>query len=193
MEQSHKSKMVECLKADVEKKAGRMMESPKDFQLLLDMLPPNTPLSISTLKRLWHYVANTHEPRESTLAILARFTGYDGWTDFCIKHKDLSDSDFICGMNTVRDIPSNAIIELEWKPDRVCRLIKTKDGHFRVNYAINAKLMTGDEFFTAWIERGKPMVATKLRRNGLPLPDYVAGKKEGLTSITIIENNINNE
>ena len=43
-------------------------------------------ISASTLKRLWGYVRDTHEPRGHTLDILSRYVGYHNFDDFCKWH-----------------------------------------------------------------------------------------------------------
>lgn len=191
MQQDNRKILITSLIADTEEHMGRVLRSPTDFQLLADALPKNEPLSVSTLKRLWQYVPNGHEPRETTLTILARLLGYQDWQHYCTSHRNLSESDFLTGINAQRDIPHGASLMLEWQPDRQCTIRKTENGRFQVTSVTNAKLQVGDKFFTAWMEKGKPLIATQFTRNGQPQPDYIAGKKNGLTSIILCcDNNI---
>ena len=82
--------MLELLKAAVEEKAGCKMRTPKDFevlhQLLFDEL--HTLVSVSTLKRIWGYVQSYSQPRPSTLTPLAQFVGYADWDAFEQAHSE---------------------------------------------------------------------------------------------------------
>ncbi len=55
----------------------------QDFQLLSDKIfeETNVKLSITTLKRVWGKVSYTSEPSISTLNTLAKFIGYDNWSE----------------------------------------------------------------------------------------------------------------
>ena len=184
MQEDKDNKLVELLIVDVEKLLGREQKSPNDFQHLIELLPKDEKLSMSTVKRLWQYVPNQHKPREATLTILSRLLGYKNWQDYCMRHANIQESDFLSGINTQRDIANGTVLILRWEPKRECHIKKTADGRFLVIKAENTKLQVGDEFFTAWLEKGKPLLATQFTRNKIPQPDYIAGRRNGLTSIT---------
>ena len=169
----------------VEQKVGRAINSPKDFEFLQKKMPSNNQLSMSTLKRLWNYVPSSHIPRECTLSILSQFVGYQDWDDFYKKHEKLNDSDFLGETVKVADLTTGSEIYLEWNPDRRCLLQKEADGSLIVLEASNCKLQIGDTFNTAWLSVGQPLYATRLIRNGRLLPDYVAGRCDGLTKVII--------
>lgn len=78
-------KDIEKLKQAIEKKAGRTMRSPVDFDRLSYLIHENIreQISPSTLKRLWGYVSSSHMPRYSSLSTLARYIGYPDWDAFC--------------------------------------------------------------------------------------------------------------
>ena len=185
MQADKRQEQIAQLIADTEDYIGREMKTPEDFQHLLNALPKEEPLSMSTLKRLWQYVPNEHKTREVTLTILARLLGYRDWQHYCTSHRDPSESDFLTGMDTQRDISKGTTLALTWHPDRQCVIRKTDNDRFLVVSATNAKLKAGDEFFTAWMEEGKPLLATRFTRDGQPQPDYIAGKRNGLSSIRI--------
>ncbi len=185
MQQDMEKQLTALLIADVERHMGRELKSPSDFQCLIDLLPKDEKLSISTLKRLWQYIPNEHKAREATLDILSKLLGYKNWLDYCMKHSNMHESDFLMGINTQRDIDCGTILLLQWEPDRECLIKKTESGRFLVIEAKNTKLQVGDEFFTAWLEKGKPLLATQFTRNKTSLPDYIAGRRNGLTSIKV--------
>jgi len=175
--------VINALICEVEQKIGRTLKSPKDFEFLQKALPANNQLSMSTLKRLWNYVPSNHQPRESTLSILSQYAGFQDWSDFLHQHTDQSDSDFLGSMVKVADLQAGAEIIVTWTPDRRCILQKTNDGKLQVVAAENCKLNSGDIFTSGWLAVGQPMYATRLVRDGKPLPDYVAGRLHGLTSL----------
>ena len=185
MQQDKERLLTALLIADVENYLGRKLKSPNDFQCLIDILPNEGKLSMSTLKRLWQYVPNEHKTRETTLDILSKLLGYKNWMEYCMKHSNIQESDFLTGINTQRDIATESVVLLRWEPNRECLIKKTESGRFLVVEAKNTKLQVGDEFFTAWLEKGKPLLATQFIRNEISQPDYIAGRRNGLTSITV--------
>lgn len=69
----------------VEQALHRQLKTPKDFDYASERVTRKTHETISptTLMRLWGYRKET-EPRPSTLDILARFIGYEDYTQFLI-------------------------------------------------------------------------------------------------------------
>ena len=180
---NHETPIVNELLQEVERLVGMKILSPKDFEWLADRLPHGERLSISTLKRLWHYVPSRHEPRRTTLDILSRFCGYGGWIEFCRLRQQ--DSDFLGGAIRVATLSVGCHIEMTWNPDRRIVVQKRADGSLLVVKAEHCKLQTGDIFRTPWLAEGQPLCATCLHRHGQPLPDYVAGRQHGLTSVVL--------
>lgn len=76
---------IKRLRTAVEKAVGRRMRTSKDFDFLSKQLFErlHQQVSVSTLKRLWGYVATDSQPRESTLDLLAQFVGSANWEVFC--------------------------------------------------------------------------------------------------------------
>lgn len=72
----------------VERKAGRQMLTPKDFQWLEKRMfeDIHERVSASTLMRLWGYRSGG-VPRQTTLDVLARFVGYEDYVQFCRAQK----------------------------------------------------------------------------------------------------------
>ena len=77
-------KAIEQLRLAVERKAGRKMQTNKDFDCLSDSVYDQTHAKISTttLKRIWGYLSEGVTPRRYTLDQLARFIGYDDFDAF---------------------------------------------------------------------------------------------------------------
>ena len=68
----------------VERKVGRQMLTPRDFQWLEKRMfeDIHERVSASTLMRLWGYRSGG-VPRQTTLDVLARFVGYEDYVQFC--------------------------------------------------------------------------------------------------------------
>ncbi len=72
------------------------IRTPKDFEQLSDEIFKVThqKLSPTTLKRIWGYVQDGSNPRESTLDIMAQFLNYQSWEHFCTQVTSSSPADF---------------------------------------------------------------------------------------------------
>lgn len=175
---------IPLLTREVERKCGRQMLTPRDFQWLADQLPQGERLSLSTLKRVWNYVPSVHTPGEDTLSILARMAGWADWTDFCRQYVLVADSDFLDGTIRADDVAAGDELLLAWLPDRTMRIMALGGCRFRVVEVSGGKLRRGDEFDAVWFSEGQPLCLSGLRRRGHPLPDYIAGRRTGLTAVT---------
>lgn len=83
MDTSH-SEHIEQLKSLVLHRFNRTLDSPTDYDSLWLEIYDKTgeQISPSTLKRLYGYNRQSTTPRPSTLSTLARYAGYNGWSDF---------------------------------------------------------------------------------------------------------------
>ena len=175
--------LLQLLIWKVEQRLGRSLDTPKDFEHLIAQLPHQDILSMSTLKRVWNYVPSQHVPRENTLSILARFVGCSDWNDFCRQYGKESDSVFLTNVIKTTELQVGEEVLLEWMPNRSCLVRKVTEKTLMVVEALNCKLMKGDEFYTDWIAEGMPLCAFNVKRNGILLPDYIAGRKQGLRTV----------
>ena len=73
-----------ALRKDIEQHIGRSLQTPSDFEYLIDRIweEQHQVFSLSTIKRLWGYVSSSGQPRLSTLNTLSRFLGYDDWNAY---------------------------------------------------------------------------------------------------------------
>lgn len=80
------------LREAMEKKAGRQMHTPKDFDFLSESIfeTLHQKVSATTLKRLWGYLQESSAPRVSTLDLLAQYVGYADWESFCNQEEQIS-------------------------------------------------------------------------------------------------------
>lgn len=168
----------------VEKKFGYKPKTPNDFNELILAVKSITgkSLSLSTVKRLWGYVAYESMPSLSTLGILAKFLGYRDWEHFCTATPD-SDSDFINSATTLKGLQHGATVSLEWEPCKGCTLRHISTNRFVVTEAHNIKLKPGDELTVEILSTGQPVYMKDIIRNGRKIPLYIAAKKTGLKTI----------
>ncbi len=179
------------LKTAVEEKIGRKLDSPANFNYLSDLIQSTLMdyVSVSTLKRIWGYVSYSSSPTKSVLSILSRFVGYPHWDAFC---DQTSTDTFIESMELtnstiyIKDLLLGDNLEIEWPPNRYCKLECIGLGQFRVIESRNSKLKCGDTFKTNLFAKGLPLYVTDLTQNGIGGKSYVAGTSHGLSSINII-------
>ena len=77
--------LLQELRNTIESIAGFKPCTPKDFDTLSSKISEktNNNVSVSTLKRIWGYLSTDSAPRQSTLDILARYSGYNDYKSFC--------------------------------------------------------------------------------------------------------------
>jgi hypothetical protein len=182
---------IYLLKKDVEDKAGFAMRAPSNFSALSDDVYHTTgqTLSISTLKRIWGYVEASNNIRISTLTVLARYLGCRDWDEYCEKKHVFtsSTSDFIAESGKqASELNVGDELALEWSPDRFCHIRCLSTGRFEVLTSINGKLRKGDVFSAPFFALGQPFYASGILRGDEKLPPYVAGKRNGLTSVKFV-------
>lgn len=169
---------------------GRTLESPADFEYLSEQIQNKTGeyLSPTTLKRFFGYIPYDGQLRPSTLSILARYAGYNGWQDY--QDKQQIESGFTNNKRiTINELSQGQKLLIEWNPNRQCIAEYLGDNRFVVIYSKNCTLQIGDRFCTTQFMLGQPLTATDLCliRNTENTPKtYVAGVKTGLTKIEII-------
>lgn len=73
------------MREKVHERYGRRLATTTDFESL-SMTVENEikeRISTSTLKRIWNYISDVSSVRESTLDILSRYVGFNGFSHFC--------------------------------------------------------------------------------------------------------------
>jgi hypothetical protein len=170
----------------MEKRAGRSVRTPRDFDFLSMRIFDATgmQISVSTLKRLWGYVGHGDAmPRLATLNILSRFVGYMDWDTFCKQSSAGGEieSDFVLNSHiSVSSMNVGCLIELMWHPDRMLKV--RFEGHdlFAVVESVNSKLPVGDTFHIGQIVEGEPLYLRCLVHEGGAPTDYVCGRVSGV-------------
>lgn len=180
---------MQQLKDIVIRQLGRTLESPADFEYLSEQIQKaiGEYLSPTTLKRVFGHIPYDGQLRPTTLSILARYAGYNGWQDYLDKQH--VESGFVATQRiSSRELSKGQKISLAWNPDRECLIEYLGEERFVVLHAKNCKLQIGDQFTTIQFILGQPLTATNVVSVREPLQQntYIAGAKTGLTKIELL-------
>lgn len=183
-----RSPEILCLCRDIEQHFGQQLQSPADFKLLLQQIweKQHAVLSLSTIKRLWGYVASNGTPRLSTLNTLSQFLGYADWNAYLValEQRGGNESAMFQGEGISSSVlQPNDRIEVCWQPNRKCVFCYLGNNQFVVEESKNAKLHIGDRFSAATFMVGNPMYLDNLLLSDGTCTSYVAGKTNGLISV----------
>lgn len=180
---------MQQLKNIVIRQLGRTLESPADFEYLSEQIQKaiGEYLSPTTLKRVFGHIPYDGQLRPTTLSILARYAGYNGWQDYLDKQH--VESGFVATQRiSSKELSKGQKISLAWNPDRECLIEYLGEDRFVVLHAKNCKLQIGDQFTTIQFILGQPLTATNVVsvREQLQQDTYIAGAKTGLTKIELL-------
>ena len=186
---------IKCLRSDLEQRVGQQLQSPADFQLLIQQIweKNHAVLSLSTIKRLWGYVESNGAPRLSTLNTLAQFLGFTDWNAYLValEQRGGAESAMFTGEGIqTADLQAGDRIAVAWQPNRQCTFRYIGDNQFVVEESKNAKLQRGTIFSAARFMIGQPMYLDNILLADGTRTSYIAGKRNGLTSVTKINNSI---
>ena len=184
---------IQSLRRDIEQRMGVALQSPADFERLLQQIwdKQHSVLSLSTIKRVWGYVASSGAPRISTLNTLSQFLDYADWNAYLValEQRKESESGMFMGEGVrALDLQVGERIEVTWQPNRHCVFRYMGDNQFVVEEAQNAKLQEGNTFYAVCFMIGQPMYLDNLLLADGTRTSYVAGKRHGLTSVTTLNN-----
>lgn len=183
--------LIECLKSEVEKKIGRAIMSPTDFNLLSSSIESEVGerLSTHTLMRMWKYLRCNTGPSMTTLSIVSRFLGYPDFQRFKLEleMKSTDSSSFVNTDLLKSDLltPGDTVI-LTWNPDRRITVEYLGDFNYRVISNENSKLHVGYEFKCVSFAVGLSLTAFDVSTPDGVRCQYVGGKNGGITSISFV-------
>ncbi len=184
---------IPCLRSDIEQQVGQHLQSPADFQLLIQQIweKQHAVLSLSTIKRLWGYVESNGAPRFSTLNTLAQFLGFADWNAYLVSLEQRGGIESAIftgeGIQTA-DLQAGDRIAVAWEPNRQCKFRYLGDNQFVVEESKNAKLQRGTTFSAARFMISQPMYLDNIFLVDGTRTSYVAGKLNGLTSVIKLNN-----
>lgn len=169
---------------DIEQAVGRTMRRHGDFVWLSERIFARLRLYVShtTLKRLWGYLDEGVQPRESTLDALARFLGYADYQAYSLGGGKESESDPVMSRSLVPadDLAVGDTVVLSWLPDRECAAVYLGGGRFRVERSTGTRLTAGTTFDCSLVVEGEPLYLNNVDVGGRSLTAYVCGKKNGV-------------
>lgn len=143
-------------------------------------------ISVSTLKRIFGYVKDSHKPTITTLDIIARYVGYGCYEDFYNAELETTvvSSAFLAD-NQIwsRDLQPNDMLEVGWAPNRYLQLKYLDKDTYQVVLANNSKLQVGDIFRVVIFVLGEPLYIDAIYRDNVKLGPYVAGIKGGIVTL----------
>jgi hypothetical protein len=184
---------IKCLRSDLEQRVGQQLQSPADFQLLIQQIweKNHAVLSLSTVKRLWGYVESNGAPRLSTLNTLAKFLDFADWNAYLValEQRGGIESAMFTGEGIqTSELKKGDLIAVTWQPNRQCTFRYLGDNQFVVEESKNAKLQRGTTFSTARFMISQPMYLDNILLTDGTRTSYVAGKRNGLTSVIKLNN-----
>ena len=175
---------LSSLLREVEKRYGRKVLTSNDFESLSVNIEHETGelISSSTLKRLWGYVSLRTTPHLSTLDILSRYVGYEGFTAFRTAMLGVSDTSawIDTAFLATSSLAPGDVLRIGWAPDRLVRIRHDEGDWFTVLESFNSKLKAGDRFESACFFRGLPLMLSGILRDGVMTIAYIAGRQDGL-------------
>lgn len=152
-------------------------------------------ISLSSVKRLWGYVAYDSFPSVTILNILAQYNNYESWAQFMQNDAAPTvsqDSGFLqCNLIDTRTLKAGDRLHLAWAQDKSCVLecftLDDPDAtpRFRVIESHNIKLLPDDTFSLQTLSLGLPVYVTDIERGAQYIPAYIGAKKTGLTTLTL--------
>ncbi len=171
----------------IEKRLGRKMNSPRDFEYLSEELTKiGKRVSGSTLKRIWGYnrdISDSYKPYTYTLISLINILGFRNIEDYLQSYEgnEIQSAQYIGETITIDTIMPGSIVELSWSPDRVCHLIFMEKGLFKVVHSENGRLYPGDIVKFQSLTQNAPLYFNEVFR---PATNetfiYTAGQRTGI-------------
>lgn len=175
-----------ALRQAVENRYGQALTSPTDFAALCDELAVmlGESLSMSTVKRVWGYVAGYATIRVSTLNILSRYVGCRDWQDFCDTLSCDDVSSFPVGdVVALSTLSVGDLVEVTWSPGRRIVVQNLGQGRMRVIESQRSKLAVGTTFSCNGFVNGEQLILTQVETSSAEQAlTYVCGKRGGITA-----------
>ncbi len=171
----------------VEQRLERKMNSPRDFDALSEELAQaGARVSSSTLKRIWGYnrdISTTYRPYKYTLVAMVNLLGYNSIEDFEKNYgkEQVQSAEFQGDTVMADEIAVGSIVELNWAPDRSCKLVCVESGVFRVVHSERGRLNVGDVVKFMSLTQNAPLYFNEvMRQNSDEKFVYTAGQRTGI-------------
>lgn len=181
------SPCVTLMKEVVEKKFGRPIKTPKDFDHASDFIFRKTHETISptTFRRL--YVKGQEYPNVSDdiLNVLSKAIGFKHYKEFCEHIARKKGSEISKGINGIKtsELTIGDRVYIAWRPNRQCSLRYLGSNRFEVDEAENTSISKGDTFACTMLVEGRCLYADNLEHKGETYDSYAMGMDGGLTCV----------
>jgi hypothetical protein len=140
------AELIARLRQAVERKAGRQIRTPKDFDYLSEVIfsECHTMVSVSSLKRIWGYVQTDSSPRPSTLDPLTRYVGFADWEDFAAKNSPAQEESH----------PEQGVSPADHEEQPVLKEVSPKPLWRRPSFLLSALLFAVIIFMAVFVVKG---------------------------------------
>lgn len=175
-----------------ERHGNRIVESGQCSSLAEDVFEKTKCYVAETSVQRWFGLTSDHDrkQRASTLAIIARYCGYDSWQ---LLLADVGDADVdISRYSEIEQLYSSSLtpgiqVKVTWNPGRMLSMTYLGDNQYIVNEVVGSRnLQIGDKLTIVHMAIGFPMLVSEVLRDDCAPKPYQAGLIGGLTSIVRI-------
>ena len=174
----------------LEKQLGKEIRYSSDFEHLSFDIEKQTKqrIGLNTLKRLFGQIEGVKEPRLYTLDTVARYLHFKNWDEMLDSLNEKGNSDF----SSIEEIEINHLIKGSkikfcYSPDREVLIEYIGKNQFRVLESINSKLKAEDIIEVNHFVLKYPLMVNDVKRNGISLGKFTAGKVSGITQLTVFQ------
>lgn len=160
----------------MEKQCGRKIRYSGDCEYLALDIESLTGehIGVNTLKRLLGFIKDEHNPRTTTLDIIARYLGCETWEQLCRCNNHIISSSFTGKRKevVVRQLEPGRRIRIMYFPQRIVDIEYQGDCHFIVLKSKNSKLQQGDQLILTHIVDRYPLMVSEVIRDGESLGSF---------------------
>lgn len=192
---------INTLRLAVEKYVGFKMHTHTDFIELVDQIEKqlHEHISESTLERLWKYSTRSYKTVSiRTLDVLAEFSGYLSWDNFCSELETISQEEYEIVEEVLYSdtLSEGQILKITWLPNKTIKIKYLGNNQYVILNSENSKLVKGDTFYCLSITIGQEMRLEHVHKQNedenLEEDEnkslrYIIGRKHGITSISFID------
>ncbi len=165
----------------METQCGRKIRSSADCEYLALDIESLTGehIGINTIKRLLGFIRDEHNPRITTLNIIARYVGCETWEQLRRMDYAYASSSFTGKRKEVivRQLEPGRRIRITYFPKRIVDMEYQSDCHFLVLKSENSKLLQGDQLILTHIIERYPLLVSEVIRDGKSLGSFSTGDR----------------
>lgn len=188
---NHQALLMPKFKEAIESKFGEKISYTYQCEALQKSILQSTgeQLGLTTLKRIFGFVAGNNLPRRSTLDILSKYIGYQDFSDFenMQGHGSFASSFVDAEKIETENLKPGDIVELKYHPDRRLKIKYLGDNFFIVISSTSSKLMKDDRLKISQMVKGFEFFVSDVVRDGKSLGSYAGAKQGGIISLHLLK------